>query len=147
MRKSIALAVLGLTLVTGAAANENLFNVWWEYTYYPGTSNIWTMKAYPATTNDLSFSIGAQVEYGWTHIEWTSDLKEPFVHVASAPDQHMGIWSYDVYMHTNSAVTASMLESDSGFFRMGSEWDSHIYWIHMENFFTNMILELQQSSR
>jgi hypothetical protein len=103
-------------MATALLATNILLHPYWEIEYYPGTDEIWWMRAH-TTTNAPFFYVTSDAEHGWTSFRWTDDLvggeweKINFNH-----EQYFGPCVFKIYMHPQSELTAKMMVDMSGFF-------------------------------
>jgi len=96
-----------------------LFHPYWE----EGTN---TLKAH-TTTNAPSIEIEAWNEHGWVHVDWCEELGDTWIGIAHSPTQHFGKTNFVIYLHPESTTTQSIVEADTGFFRLDTHWNSKIY--------------------
>ena len=87
------------------------------------------------TTNAPSFKFTGYAHRGRIHLEWCESLGDEWNRVASPQGQLRGTNVFRVYMHPDSDLTKRMLQSEHGFFRLKTEWDTKMLSIDMRGFF------------
>jgi hypothetical protein len=93
------------------------------------------MKAHTTTASAPLVELVAWSEHGWIRFEWCDSLGGEWMPVAKSHHQHHGKNTYQIYMHPMSEVTQRMLESEAGFFRIGTHWNNKIYSVDMSEVF------------